>query len=484
MGLNREFLVNIILLVVINLLIKPLYLFGIDARVQNLVGTENFGLYFALFNFIFLFQVINDPGIQNFNSRFIAQDPDKITFHFPRILGSKVLLGLIFIIVTTFAAFLIGYDVSELKILALIAVNFFLATLFIYLRTNISALGMYRKDSYISALDKLIMIIILGYLTWFYPDLESFTIYWFIYGQMIAYAIACIVAFVIVLPKVKARWIVFSWTYMLKLVKQSAPFAFVILLVAIYLRIDGVMLERLLDDNGLQAGIYAAAYRFFEAAGMLAYLFGALLLPMYSTLMGKKESVASLTLTSLRAVLVMSMIILVILVVYRHDLMTFIYDDATAYYGKILIYMMLAFFAVSISHIYGAMMMAKGSLKALNIIFILGVILNVSLNLWLIPLKGAEGAAIATVATQFLVTISQICLAHSQMKLQIDYSLIAKSIVFGFLCALSAILWHNSGLYWIISMALSILFCLGISLLLGIVDKSMLSTLRKQNAES
>ena len=322
MGLNREFLVNIILLVVINLLIKPLYLFGIDARVQNIVGTENFGLYFALFNFIFLFQVINDPGIQNFNSRLIAQDPDKIIFHFPRILGSKVLLGLIFIIVTTLAAFLIGYDLSELNILILIAVNFFLATLFIYLRTNISALGMYRKDSYISAIDKLIMIIILGYLTWFYPDLESFTIYWFIYGQMIAYTIACIVAFAIVLPKVKERWIVFSWSYMLKLVKKSAPFALVILLVAIYLRIDGVMLERLLDDNGLQAGIYAAAYRFFEAAGMLAYLFGALLLPMYSALMGKKESVASLTLTSLRMILVISMTILVTLVVYRHDLMT------------------------------------------------------------------------------------------------------------------------------------------------------------------
>ena len=484
MGLNREFLVNIILLVVINLLIKPLYLFGIDARVQNIVGTENFGLYFALFNFIFLFQVINDPGIQNFNSRFIAQDPDKIIFHFPRILGSKVLLGLIFIIITTLAGFLIGYDLSELKILALIAVNFFLATLFIYLRTNISALGMYRKDSYISAIDKLIMIIILGYLTWLYPDLESFTIYWFIYGQMIAYTIACIVAFAIVLPKVKESWIVFSWSYMLKLVKKSAPFALVILLVAIYLRIDGVMLERLLDDNGLQAGIYAAAYRFFEAAGMLAYLFGALLLPMYSALMSKKESVASLTLTSLKMILVISMTILVTLVVYRHDLMTFIYDDATTYYGKILIYMMLAFFAVAISHIYGAMIMAKGSLKELNIIFILGAILNVSLNLWLIPLKGAEGAAIATVATQLLVTISQIYLAHSQMKLQINYSLIAKSIVFGFLCTLSGILWHNSGLYWTISMALSILFCLGISLLLGVVDKNMLSTLQKQNAES
>jgi len=452
MELNREFLINIILLVVINLLIKPIYIFGIDARIQNLVGTADYGLYFALFNFIFLFQVINDPGIQNYNSRFIAQDPKKISFHFSRILGSKVLLGVLFVAVTLCVAALIGYPLSQLKLLGLIAVNFFLATLFIYLRTNISALGMYRKDSYISALDKT------------------------------AYLIACIVAFMIILPHITGRWLTISWSYMVKLVRKSLPFAFVILLVAIYLRIDGVMLERMLDDNGLQAGIYAAGYRFFEAAGMLAYLFGALLLPMYSSMIANKESVASLAITSLRAVLVMSMVILIVLVVFRHDLMYFLYTDATDYYGQILIYMMLAFMAVAISHTYGAMMMAKGNLKELNIIFGLGVLLNVGLNIWLIPSKGAEGAAIATVATQWLVTLGQIILAHWQMKLQIDYSLIGKSIVFGFLCAISTILWHNSGLYWIISMSLSILFCLGISLLMGVVDKSMLALLRKNKA--
>ena len=482
MELNREFLINIILLVVINLLIKPIYIFGIDARIQNLVGTADYGLYFALFNFIFLFQVINDPGIQNYNSRFIAQDPKKISFHFSRILGSKVLLGVLFVAVTLCVAALIGYPLSQLKLLGLIAVNFFLATLFIYLRTNISALGMYRKDSYISALDKLMMVIVLGYITWLSPWQDSFTIYWLVYAQMTAYLIACIVAFMIILPHITGRWLTISWSYMVKLVRKSLPFAFVILLVAIYLRIDGVMLERMLDDNGLQAGIYAAGYRFFEAAGMLAYLFGALLLPMYSSMIANKESVASLAITSLRAVLVMSMVILIVLVVFRHDLMYFLYTDATDYYGQILIYMMLAFMAVAISHTYGAMMMAKGNLKELNIIFGLGVLLNVGLNIWLIPSKGAEGAAIATVATQWLVTLGQIILAHWQMKLQIDYSLIGKSIVFGFLCAISTILWHNSGLYWIISMSLSILFCLSISLLMGVVDKSMLALLRKNKA--
>ena len=48
------------------------------------------------------------------------------------------------------------------------------------------------------------------------------------------------------------------------------------------LDIDSIMLERMIDDNAMQAGIYAQAYRFFEASNMLAYLFAALLLPIFS----------------------------------------------------------------------------------------------------------------------------------------------------------------------------------------------------------
>ena len=41
--MNREFILNILLLVFINLLIKPFFIFGIDLTVQNRVG-EDYGL--------------------------------------------------------------------------------------------------------------------------------------------------------------------------------------------------------------------------------------------------------------------------------------------------------------------------------------------------------------------------------------------------------------------------------------------------------
>ncbi|MDV7402501.1 hypothetical protein RZS08_64360, partial [Arthrospira platensis SPKY1] len=49
-----------------------------------------------------------------------------------------------------------------------------------------------------------------------------------------------------------------------------------------YNKIDGVFLGILMDDNGYQAGVYASAYRFYDAANMIGYLFAALLLPMFA----------------------------------------------------------------------------------------------------------------------------------------------------------------------------------------------------------
>ena len=95
--MNKEFFLNIIFLITVNLLIKPFFIFGIDRTVQNTVGTENYGIYFVLLNFTYLFQIINDFGIQNYNNRQIAQHNQLLDKYFPNILVLKLLLGLLFL---------------------------------------------------------------------------------------------------------------------------------------------------------------------------------------------------------------------------------------------------------------------------------------------------------------------------------------------------------------------------------------------------
>jgi|GEM_PF-5217839 len=45
--MQRTFLTNLFLLLVLNLLVKPFYILGIDAGVQDAVGSEEYGGYAA-----------------------------------------------------------------------------------------------------------------------------------------------------------------------------------------------------------------------------------------------------------------------------------------------------------------------------------------------------------------------------------------------------------------------------------------------------
>jgi len=55
--MNKEFTSNAILIVVLNLLVKSFYLFGIDRTVQNILPEGEYGLYFTPFMFGLFFLV-------------------------------------------------------------------------------------------------------------------------------------------------------------------------------------------------------------------------------------------------------------------------------------------------------------------------------------------------------------------------------------------------------------------------------------------
>ena len=63
------------------------------------------------------------------------------------------------------------------------------------------------------------------------------------------------------------------------------------------------MLERMLPDGALQAGIYAQGFRFFESLNMFGFLVAGLLLPMFSRMLKQGADTGPLTGLALRLVL-------------------------------------------------------------------------------------------------------------------------------------------------------------------------------------
>src|SRR5688572_8352115 len=131
--MKKSFYSNLSFLLFVNVLVKPFWILGIDRTVQNTVGSETYGMYFALFNFSILFQILLDFGINNFNNRAVAQDDTFIKRHLPDILSLKVVLSLAYACVTLVFGLLVGYDKIQLHLLLLLTGNQILMSLLLYL---------------------------------------------------------------------------------------------------------------------------------------------------------------------------------------------------------------------------------------------------------------------------------------------------------------------------------------------------------------
>lgn len=462
--MQKQFSRNIFLLILINLCIKPLYILGIDAQVQTAVGDQDYGIYFALFNFCFLFQIILDMGIQNYNSREVAQNRDKVMEQFSHVLGTKLILVLAFLGIVAVASLLLGYPSTYMQTLGGVAIIMVLQTFYVYLRSHFSALGHFTTESLLSALDKLLMIIVIGYGIYILKEVD---IHRFIVGQIIALCIAIVVA-TILLGKTFHLSIQFSLSKSKSILRKSLPFALVFVLMTLYTRMDGVMLERLLDDNGASAGAYARGYRLLDAANILGYLFAMLLLPMYAKIIADRANVNPLLHRAMGLLITLATITTLGSWYYAEEIMHWIYGQAQAEHIQVFRLLMVSFWFMSMAYVFGALITASGRLKIFNLIFCVGIIANWGLNLYWIPSIGAVGAAQATLVTQSVVFLGQWLLAIKRFQLKYPPMHILKTSLFLVITfALFYFISENLQFPWAIKAVITVSLSLFASFLLG-----------------
>ncbi|MGK0363998.1 MAG: O-antigen/teichoic acid export membrane protein [Saprospiraceae bacterium] len=433
--MNREFLINISLLLGLNFIIKPFYIFGIEREVQNIVGTEMYGEYITLFTFTFLLQIINDFGLQNFNNRAISRRPQRLYNYFSNILVLKIFLGLAFILVSFVAAYLWGYQSKNLwHIFFFFCLNHILISLNLYLRSNISGIGLYRTDSIISALDKTLLIGICALLLWGNISTQPFQIEWFVYAQTCSLFLTAVTAFIIVSKQIKQFSFNLNLRFMRSVLRSSFPYALVIFLMTIYTRIDIIMIEKMLPDGDNQAGIYAAAFRLLDACNMIGFLFAGILMPMFSKLLAdlKNTRIELQSLVEMSFQIVWSGVLTLAISVFffREEIMFYLYDAATPYWGEILGWLILSFIAMSGTYIFGTLLTANGSMKKMNLLFVASIVINIVLNTLLISSHQAAGAAMATFVTQFFALILQIYLSKTELNIQLSWRIFGKIITF------------------------------------------------------
>jgi O-antigen/teichoic acid export membrane protein len=414
--MQGKFLSILLLSLVLNLLIKPISLFGIDAAVQNRVGATEYGLYFSLLNLSVLFNILIDLGINNYTIRTMAQDPFVATKHVGRIMVLRGLLFLIYSLFTLGVAVFIGYQGHELQLMGVLIFNQLLIMFTAYARSYFSGLHYFKTDALLSVLDRFLLIFICGFVLYSSFFTTHFQIEWYIWIQTICYAITLIVALILLSRIINLNHFKFDRKFSAAVIKQSLPYAALILLMLLYTRSDSVILERLHENGRFEAGVYAQGFRLLDALYMFGMVFAGLLFPMFSRLLNQsKKDIIPLLQTS-GNLLIGGCVVLIITLYFNAELvLSWIYEQNVIYSAQSFRWLMLGFLGISINFIFGTLLSANGSFKALNYLACVAVIFNIGMNLFMAPLYGSVGIGITFFITQVGVAIAQLLIAQKKI---------------------------------------------------------------------
>ena len=475
--MKRKFVSNLILVLVLNFIIKPLYILGIDAEILKITELNNagtYGTYFSLLSLSFVFNIFLDLGINNYNTRNIARDNDKIHDELHGNLSLKLGLSFFYLFLLLFIGIVFSYNWYEIKWLIVIGFNQVLVALILFMRSNLSAIFLLKEDSFISVLDRIILILFCGYFLWAGTSNTLITIEFFILSQTLAYALTLVICISILKRKTHVFKLLWDIPFFKSTIQKSLPYALLIFLMSIYYYSDVVMIERI--KNNYEAVSYAHGYRFFMAFNMVGYLFAGLLLPVFSKMIKEGNNVSPITWLSFKLIFLIAILICVSIWPVKEELLFWRYEIIGEYLlhsSKTFGWLLLSFVAISCNYIFGTLLTANGSLKQLNIMAFIGVLINLFLNMTLIPDYGSEGAAFASLITQLFTLFSQIVITYRQFHFPLFHVGGIQLLAFITLTSLTSYTIHYLNLFstnWFINIIATIVVGSVFSLILRFVS--------------
>jgi O-antigen/teichoic acid export membrane protein len=397
----KKYLSDIAFMQVLNLLVKPVWILVIDRAVQNALSQEIYGNYFALFNFSLMFFIILDLGLNGYNTTEISRDTNKIVSFAGSIIGLKILLMILYLIAAFGVGSLLGYNRLEFNLLLILCILQIITSFNQYLRSIVSSLQKFKWDGIFMVLDRVVIISICSVLIWGGISDWELTINRFVYAQLMGVSLVTISLVVFLRKQLSKVSISFQFQRIVPILKQSWPFALLIMLMGLYNYMDSVMLKFLIGDE--EAGVYALGYRLFYALLMFAQIFSGVLLPFFSKNINDVNVVRQVSNYTSKLLLLIGFSVVFFSYSYGMDIMQLLYPDkATAASSNAFVILMFGFIGSALVLVYGTLLTAALELKYLNLAAFATLVINLVLNVKLIPQYGASGAAIATLVSQLI----------------------------------------------------------------------------------
>ena len=190
---------------------------------------------------------------------------------------------------------------------------------------------------------------------------------------------------------------------------------------------------------------------------MVSYLFSVILLPLFSKMIKENRKITDVMGAAFHLLLIITTAFVAISLLYSRELMELLYNKHIEESAEVYRWLSFCFVPISMTYIFGTLLTANGSLKYLNIIAGLGMLMNIGLNFILIPLFQQNGAAITSLITQTVTAALQAWLALKIFKVKFDWKYCLKIVFYVFAVAVAAVaVRYALSASWIVKTAVSL----------------------------
>jgi len=395
--------------------------FFVGAYVARYLGPEKYGVLNYIISFIGLFSFIPDLGISSILSRDLVKIPEKKD----KLMGTAFLLqifgGFLSIFcVGIFVAFILKDDVVTKMMLMFVASTFILQALNvinIYFHSNVMAKRAVLIQIISNAISSIlkVLFIYLGLDLFYFVSLYVFDAVFFAGGLIYIYK--------------KKKFSLRNWSFdrviAKRLIRESWPLMLSTSFLLIYGRIDQIMIKGMMDSYSV--GLYAVSAKLSEVWIFIPSAIIGSLFPAIVNAQKTDQSLYKSRFTKLYSLIFyLSLFVCLIIFLFAKPIIGLLFgSEYLAATLSLQIYVWSGI-ATALGFVISQYLIVEGRTKILFFLNFLSMVVNIVLNLWLIPIMGIAGAALATLISYFMMVFGLLFFKNSRNHL----NLIIKALLF------------------------------------------------------
>ena len=366
--------------------------------IARYLGPEQFGLFSYAQSFAALFLVLASLGLDGVVIRELVKDESRAE----KIIGTAFILKLVgAIIVLLILVVAVNFTSNDTYTNTLV---FIIASATIFKAFNVADLYFQAKvlskyvafvntgALFISSVVKIVLIL---------NEAPLIAFAWVVLFESVVLAIGFIYIYIKKNTISSTQYLSYNMATAIDLLRDSWPFILSGIVTSIYMRIDQVMIKEMLNTEAV--GQYAAAVRLSEAWYFIPVIVASSLFPAIINAKKHNEELYNLRLQKLYNLMTWIAIIIAITMTFLNDwVVDLLYGDQYNQAGTVLMIHAWAGIFVFLGVVSGKWFLSENLQILAFWRCFCGMIINIILNIILIPKYGIQGAAVATLLSYFV----------------------------------------------------------------------------------